>query len=86
MRAVVAVDHGVLELNYMWLPTVIGMNATLKAEMEKELSEKLRGIPIDEPGLDKAHDLVVEFIEKKFPEIRGLSRFLDAMKYLEPQR
>ena len=86
MRAVVHVDHGVLELNYMWLPTAIGMNSLLKQEIEKTLAEKLQGLPLDDAGLDKAHDVVVEFLESKFPDIQGLGRFLDGMKYIEMRR
>jgi hypothetical protein len=51
--------------------------------MEVDLQEKLVGTRLDEKGLDRAHELVVEYVEKKFPEIRGLGRFLDAMKYLD---
>lgn len=83
MRAVVHVGQGVVELNYMWLPTAIGMNALLKQDIEKHLADKLHGLPLDEYGLDKAHDIVVEYLEQKFPEVGGLARFLDAMKYLE---
>lgn len=83
MKAVVAVESGVLELNYLWLPTFIGMNSVLKQEMEKALADKLQGLPMDAAGLDKAHDIVVDFLEQRFPDIRGLGRFLDAMKYIE---
>jgi hypothetical protein len=85
MRAVVHVSHGVLELNYMWLPTAIGMNSLLKKEIEEALAGKLQGLPLDGPGLDKAHDIVVDFLVKKFPEVNGLERFLDGLKYLEPR-
>jgi len=83
MRAVVALGHGVLELNYMWLPTFLGMNSSLKTEMEKELQEKLKGIVLDERGLDRAHDIVVKYLQSKFPDILGLDRFLDGMKYID---
>ncbi len=83
MRAVVSVGDGVLELNYMWLPTAIGMNSLLKQEMEKHLSEKIQGLTLDDRGLDQAHQLVVDFLEKKLPDVEGLARFLDGMKYLE---
>lgn len=85
MRAVVHVAHGVLELNYMWLPTAIGMNSLLKREIEEAIGPALQGLPLDAAGLDKAHDIVVDFLVKKFPEMDGLDRFLDGMKYLEPR-
>ncbi len=84
MRSVTLSAPGVLELNYMWLPTFLGMNAVLKREMEGELQGRLVGIRLDEKGLDRAHEIVVEYLVKKFPEIRGLDRFLDAMKHLDP--
>lgn len=86
MRAVVQVEPGVLEVNYMWLPTAIGLNAIIKQEMERELTESLKGLVLDEQGLDRAHDTVVAFLEKKFPDVLGLGRFLDAMKYIELRR
>lgn len=85
MRAVVHVSPGILELNYMWLPTAIGMNSLLKRELEEALGPKLQGLPLDDAGLDKAHDIVVDFLVQKFPEVNGLERFLDGMKYLEPR-
>lgn len=85
MRAVVQVGPGTVELNYMWLPTSIGMNSLLKQEIEKVLTDKLQGLPLDNVGLDKAHDIVVAFIIDKFPEVDGLGRFLDGMKYIEPR-
>lgn len=83
MRAVVLLEQGVVELNYMWLPTFIGMNTVLKQEMEKDLSEKLKGLTLDDKGLNRAHSIVVEYLSAKFPEVKGLSRFLDAMKFIE---
>lgn len=85
MRVVTYIGDGVLELNYMWLPTAIGMNSVLKQEIEKSLSSELKGLPLDDAGLDKAHQIVVDFLVAKFPEVEGLDLFLDAMKYLEPR-
>lgn len=83
MRAIVHTGDGVVELNYLWLPTVIGMNASLKQLMEKALKEELKLIPLDEAGLDRAHDIVVKYLLDKFPSVRGLDKYLDGMRYLE---
>lgn len=83
MRAIVALENGVLELNYMWLPTVVGMNHVLKQEMEKELAQKFRGRALDEATLDEIHNAVVAFIEARFTALRGVGRYLDALKYIE---
>jgi hypothetical protein len=84
MRAIVDEGNGVVSLNYMWLPTFVGMNAMLKQQMEKDLQAELRGVQLDDKGLDRAHELVIDFVVKKFPDIKGLDLYLDAMKYLEP--
>ncbi len=83
MRAIVLAGDGAVELNYMWLPTFIGMNAVLKREMENELQSTLLGIPLTEQGLDEIHQKVVEYLVKKFPDARGLDMYLDALKYVE---
>ena len=84
MRAIIDAGKGVVELNYMWLPTFIGMNAVLKQRMEKDLQAELRGVELDDRGLDRAHDLVVDYVVKQFPNIKGLDLYLDGLKYLEP--
>lgn len=83
MRAVVTVAPGELELNYMWLPTFIGMNTALKQEIEKQLESKLLGLPMDDHTLDWAHDQVIDIIEKRFPEVKGLRDFIDSLKFIE---
>lgn len=82
MRAVVATDEGCIELSYMWLPTFIGMNHQLKKELESVLSDKLVGQPLTEEVLDTAHELVVDFLEKKFPATKGLRDVIDSLKYV----
>jgi hypothetical protein len=83
MRAVVHVGQGEVEVNFMYLPTFIGMNAVLKRDMEEALQKKLQGLPLDDKGLDRAHEIVVEYLLTKFPEVKGLDHYLDALKYVE---
>jgi hypothetical protein len=80
MNVVVQTDPGVLELNFMWLPTWIGMNANLKKEIEEELRKEIEGKPLD---TTRAHDFVVRLLVKKYPELRGLDHYLDGLKYIE---
>jgi hypothetical protein len=82
MRAVVMTEPGVLELNYMWLPTFIGMNTNLKTEIEKSLAPQLEGMPLDEATLDWAHEQVVTFLEKRFAHVAGLRDFVDSLKFI----
>ncbi len=83
MRAIVHTGDGVVELNYLWLPTIIGMSASLKQAMEKALREELKGIPLDDAGLDRAHAIVVQYIIEKFPNVRGLDKYIAGMRHLE---
>lgn len=85
MRAIVAVAPGELELNYMMLPTFIGMNAILKKELEVSLKPLIEGQEWTESALDQAHDAVLDFLEKKFPALHGLREYLEALKYISDQ-
>ncbi len=81
MRAVVLTDPGVLELNWAWLPTWIGMNGRLKQEIEKELEPKIVGLPLTEQSLDHINDMVLDLLEKRCP-LKGLRDYLDGLKFL----
>lgn len=81
MRAVIRTAPGVVELNWMWLPTFVGMNAKLKKELEERLAPKLEGQPL-EAALDAAHEMVIDFLVEKFPAHPGLRDYLDALKYV----
>jgi hypothetical protein len=82
MRAVVVTEPGKLELNYMWLPTFIGMSNRMKMELEQKLAPELVGKELTEGMLDLAHERVVDFILEKFP-LPGLRDYLDAIKFVQ---
>jgi hypothetical protein len=82
MKAVIKTAPGEVELNWMWLPTFVGMNAQLKKELEERLAPKLMSLPIDE-GLEQAHEMVIDFLVERFPNLKGLRDYLDALKYVE---
>lgn len=82
MRCVQLVDEGVLELNYMWLPTWIGQNSTLKKEIEVVLKGKILGRPATEEVLDEAAALVVSYLSNKY-QIEGLFDYLDGLKFVQ---
>ena len=83
MRTVYAPKPGVIALNFMWLPTFIGFGNALKKEIELELKPKIEGLPFTEETLDKAHELVIDAILKRFPDRPGLRDYLDAIKFVE---
>lgn len=83
MKLIVATDPGVVELNYMWLPTWIGMNPTLKKELETELEPMLVGQPLTEELIERAHQHAVAFLVGRHPEFEGLRDYLDAIKFVD---
>lgn len=83
MRFVVRTGPGVLELNWMWLPTFIGMNNGLKKRIEEELAPLLEGKELTEDLLDSASARVVEIICKMHTALPGLRDYLDAIKFVD---
>lgn len=83
MRAVVVTHPGVLELNWMWLPTWIGSNAQLQKKLSKELDGKFIGRPLTEAELDEINDEVIGYLVEEYPLIEGLGDYLDGLKYVK---
>lgn len=83
MRLVIAVEPSVVELNYTWLPTWLGLNTPIKTELEDAISKHLIGKVLNDETLDTAHDLVVQFFKERFPNIEGLGDYLDALKFVK---
>jgi len=82
MRTVVRTQEGVLELNYMWMPTWIGMNSIIKSALEKALSEKIIGMTMDEDSLNKIDDMVIDFLTEYNSHVQGLREFLKGLKFV----
>lgn len=82
MRFVERTAPGQLSLNYMWLPTFVGMNASLVAEIEAKISPTIVGRALDEDTLQLAHEAVLETLVEMFPEQTGLFDYLDGIKYV----
>lgn len=78
MQAVVRVHHGVAEVNWMWLPSWIGMNAALLKEVSEAVRADTEGMPI-EKALESGHRIVIDFLVDRFPTIRGLKEYLSAL-------
>lgn len=82
MRFIERTGPGKLELNYMWLPSWVGMNEALIREIEELLSATIVGQDITEETLELAHQAVLEIIVNKFPAITGLFAYLDGIKFV----
>ena len=83
MRTVVLTDEGVLELNWVWLPTFIGMDAAARRDLQAEVTKLFEGKQVTDSVLQDAHAFVVGFIKGRYPKIKGIDRYLDALKFIE---
>ena len=79
MYAVTSPEPGVLEVNYMWLPTWIGMNTGLLQELGEVAAKATVGLPL-ERALEAGHIAIVDHLEEKYPNIDGLHDWLQALK------
>lgn len=85
MKAALITAPGVIEVNWQWLPTCIGMNAALQHKIIERVTPQLLGkdLPCDEETLERAHDLIVDVLVEEFgPAIEGLREYLDGLKFL----
>lgn len=83
MRTVIRTDEGVLELNWQWLPTWLGMNHVFKSDLEKSLQKKIVGKPMTDDVLDEVNGMVIDYIEERFgADIDGLRDYLDGLKFV----
>lgn len=83
MRTVVVTGPGVVELNWMWLPTFIGSSADTKKKLEDELQEHVVGKQLTEATLDDINDLVIDALEDLHPAVEGLRDYLDGLKFVK---
>lgn len=83
MRAVIAVEDGILELNFMWLPSCMGMNTVFQEAAVAHLSEQFVGRTLDDAALDEAHRSFVEFAQTCFPTFQNLDVYLNGLLQVE---
>jgi len=83
MRFVERTGPGQVSLNYMWLPTFVGMNAALIKEIDETMTPLFVGQSLTEELLDRAHDRALEILVAKFPMWSGLFEYLEGIKYVE---
>jgi len=82
MRFVTITAPGRLELNYMWLPTWLGMNREMNEALDRHLRTKVIGMEITEDNLDAINELVIDGVLLKYP-IEGLRDYLDGLKFVK---
>jgi hypothetical protein len=81
MRLVIRTREKELELNWMFMPTFMGMNIQLKRDIEKSL-EKFRGRTVTDTLLDEMHEFVLRLLLEKFP-LPGLEAYLRALEGID---
>lgn len=83
MRLVTLTHDDTLEVNWMWLPTFLGMNPTLRAELQ-ELLLPLRGSSPEE-ALDRGHTIILDHIKSKLSNFDGLDDYFDGLRFVHPK-
>lgn len=78
MRLITRTRDRELELNWMFLPTFMGMNLQLKREVEAELA-RYRGRTVTEDLLNEMHEFVLQYLLEKYP-LNGLEAYLRALE------
>ncbi len=83
MRLVHLTGPGQLELNYMWMPTWIGINRTALETIQEVLKAKVRdaGLAATDENLDMLNELVIETLVEKY-DVVGLRDYLDGLKFV----
>jgi len=82
MRLVHDVGDGVVELNYMWLPTFIGMNKAVKDKIQEKIGAMFVREVLDDSSLAKMHEAVIQALVNEFPGIPGLEEYLRAIEHV----
>ena len=84
MQLFVRTAPGQYELNFMWLPTWLGLNTTVYAELSRELEQVfVPGRVVDNQLLGEAEQVLYQFMARRFPDIEGLQDFLDGLKFVQ---
>lgn len=69
-------------LNYMWLPTFIGVDTSVKQRLEAAVANKFIGRPLTDDLLVEMHNEVVQTLTSFYPALNGLRDYLDSMKFV----
>lgn len=75
----IANNDGVIELRWSWLPYWIGSNLAYRAELERDIRDRmiLNAVTTDE--LDLLHDYAVAALVKKFADVPGAVAVIEAI-------
>lgn len=85
MRFVHLTAPGTLELNYMWLPTWLGINQSALKAIKEALNTRVLsgGLTATEETLDELNELVINILVEKYGDVHvGLQDYLDGIKFV----
>lgn len=82
MLTVVKTGEGVIELNYMWLPTWLGMNTGVSKPLEDALRMKWVGAQLTNEVLYTIHLEVIAYLVGHY-RIPGLEQYLRAIEMVD---
>lgn len=85
MLAVVRTGEGAIAVNYLWLPTWVGMNAALVRDIDAAVGEKFVGQALTDETLLAAHERVVQYVTERF-KLTGLKEYLDGVRQVVEAR
>ena len=80
--AVTSPRPGIMEVNYMWLPTWIGMNTNLLKTLSEAAGKAAVGLPLPE-ALQAGHVAVLDCLDEKYPELHGLRDYLESLRLVD---
>lgn len=87
MRVVQETAPGVVELNWVWLPTWLGQNTAIKKEIEDHMRAWMSEqgpLKLNDETLDRMHVEVLNFLREKFPnEPCGLIKYLEGLAHVQ---
>lgn len=75
-------EPGITQLNFMWLPTWLGMNGPFQADLKAKLGEKFVGMPVNDETLAIMSAAVLDAIVDKYPGVTGLRQYLEALEHV----
>lgn len=72
-------NNGVLELRWTWLPYWISANAALKAQIERDVRDRMILNAVTTEEIDLLHDYVLASLKERCSEVEGAEAVLDAI-------
>lgn len=79
MRFVHKTDDG-WDINWMWMPSFLGLSTSLTAQIRESLRQKFEGRTMTDRLVEEMHQKCIDVICEKFPNTRGLREYLMAIR------